>query len=487
MLLRLAVGLLAAGMALVAAPAAPAAEVSMVVDPRESRVTVVGGADAEALTFALDLSGVLRFSDSGGVTAGPGCAQEAPTAIRCDATPPAAAYAVGLHPVRLDAQLGGGDDRVTQIRVPNDEPKSIRPAAGVRSVVAGGRGRDAIDLGAGLGEVRGGPGDDALVGCRVFGGAGDDALVIGFFDDVCTPSAGDPDGGVADGGPGDDRVRGGAGDDRILVSSGEDLIAGGPGVDLLSAKGQAAPVEIRLGRGGVTGVEGVDGGAAADTIIGSAADNYLDGRGGRDMVVGGPGADSLYTGRPSDPGGRLVGGAGRDLMFGSRGRDVMSGGGSTDTLFLEGGPDRVRGGSGKDDVRFAGKRSRVECGAGPDVLAVPAGAVLVDPSCETVAPLVSATRFGATPPPRLVPGGLRVVLGDQGDVIDRPAAVVVLRLPGVGAFRATLGRAKPRAHLFRRLPRARIARLQGSVVTVTVFSRGATANYRIRLNVASRT
>ena len=77
---------------------------------------------------------------------------------------------------------------------------------------------------------------------------------------------------------------------------------------------------------------------AADTLVGTAANDHLQGYGGDDNSSGGAGNDLLY------------GDAGNDTLGGGDGNDRLSGGGGSDTLAGGAGNDRLSGGSGSDSL-----------------------------------------------------------------------------------------------------------------------------------------
>jgi hypothetical protein len=79
----------------------------------------------------------------------------------------------------------------------------------------------------------------------------------------------------------------------------------------------------------------VDGGAGADTVVGSD---------GPDLILGGEGNDVLS------------GGAGDDRIVGDRGTDTMNGGAGDDTLVWNNGDgtDVMNGDAGRDDVEVNG-------------------------------------------------------------------------------------------------------------------------------------
>ena len=94
-------------------------------------------------------------------------------------------------------------------------------------------------------------------------------------------------------------------------------IDGGPGRDTLDYAALTSPVTVNLGlrvahgTTGVSNMENVFGGSAADTLTGGTGADVLVGNGGNDQ---------------------LLGGAGRDLLIGGSGVDVLDGGGGEDIL-----------------------------------------------------------------------------------------------------------------------------------------------------------
>jgi hypothetical protein len=171
---------------------------------------------------------------------------------------------------------------------------------------------------------------------------------------------------------GADTLRGGAGDDLFVATpgDGDDSLSGGEGAgDLYSLAGTDAPATVHLGQGRAgsaeTGqdtlreIEGVEGGAGADRLTGSAAANLLRGGAGDDTLAGLAGADTLAGGAGHD---RLLGGAGADLLAGEEGRDTLVGGDGADTLSGGAGRDRLDGGAGADLMLL---RSPLD---GPDTL-----------------------------------------------------------------------------------------------------------------------
>ncbi len=102
-----------------------------------------------------------------------------------------------------------------------------------------------------------------------------------------------------------------------------------------------------------------------DVILGTPADDDIDGRGGSDVICGlqgddaisgGDGADQIFAGAGADT---VDGGAGNDFIAAGSGADIVNGGLANDRIFGgadndiimgDGGYDRLRGGTGDDDI-----------------------------------------------------------------------------------------------------------------------------------------
>jgi Ca2+-binding RTX toxin-like protein len=93
----------------------------------------------------------------------------------------------------------------------------------------------------------------------------------------------------------------------------------------------------------------------ADTLIGSIADEVIDGKGGNDDIKSGGGKDSIKGGTGNDV---IDAGRGDDTVSGGSGNDTLRGGDGNDTLNGDGGNDILVGGAGKDVL---------SSGAGQDV------------------------------------------------------------------------------------------------------------------------
>jgi Ca2+-binding RTX toxin-like protein len=159
---------------------------------------------------------------------------------------------------------GPGDDYLDWYLIDADWPAEVTDSAGT-DVLVGGSGADTMsyDLRADpLVISKNGRADDGAPGERdnltddveeVRGGHGDDALVGGpradFLrgaegDDVITGAGGED---YVDGGHDDDAVAGGAGDDEVAGGGGSDLVVGGPGSDVLLGEYLLGCARSRIG------------------------------------------------------------------------------------------------------------------------------------------------------------------------------------------------------------------------------------------------
>ncbi len=202
---------------------------------------------------------------------------------------------------------------------------------------------------------------------QLVGGAGDDVLVGGGADDTLDGGVGADrlEGGLGNdvlvGGQGADTMLGGAGDDLFVQGTAGDNVAddidGGEGLDVVdysraSDAGGTIYVRAREDSGkyvvqildvnnqlirqdNLSGIEGVVGAGAADSLVGSSVANYLEGMGGDDEIFGLGGNDVLIGGMGTD---RVDGGDGDDEIV----QHVQAG--VTDT---------IDGGAGVDTVDYS--------------------------------------------------------------------------------------------------------------------------------------
>ncbi|WP_437316087.1 calcium-binding protein [Sorangium sp. So ce385] len=268
-------------------------------------------------------------------------------------------------------------------------------------------GDDWVDGQDGQDFLLGGDGNDALNGGNhgdyLYGGSGNDNLLGGPGNDVLDDDAGD------------DHFTGGDGDDLFLVGgleAGNDLVDDTSGDNRLvfatdvtpemisvrnvnrdmiinvAGDGKSRQVKVRwqfdeaaalgvsavqigepavamwnreelrgLALSGSTGNDTIVAFDTADTVPGSAGNDYISGRGGNDDLSGGDGDDTVDGGTGDDriSGGsgndNLTGQAGDDVLDGGAGNDHFTGGDGNDTFFvggLDGGTDLVDDTSGSN-------------------------------------------------------------------------------------------------------------------------------------------
>ena len=354
---------------LVCAPAAMASTASVrngttVVyagDPAGDTVTLARFVDDRGNSNPNDDIPYYIYTDSGGITSGPGCFKvgNSTTMSACQVT-------AGLK--RYEISTAGGDDKVTisgdtaggtaDLGVGTDRFTGLGSGSAA-DVVNGGDGTDRLDGNAGNDQLRGGAGTDTLNG-----GLGNDAL------------DGGADADALNGGPGNDLLGGGDGADRVAGNQGNDIVGGGPGDDQVS---------------GQDGNDTVDGGPGNDTVEFGATGMPAGGGGGGDDLYGGDGIDLLsyndrgaaiavtMDGQPGDGGAgegdnvhgdieTVIGTTLADSLTGDDGAQDLYGHGGNDTIDGGGGNDLVNGGTGDDEVRGGAGDDAVEGSAGGDLL-----------------------------------------------------------------------------------------------------------------------
>ena len=173
---------------------------------------------------------------------------------------------------------------------------------------------------------------------------------------------------------GNDWLIGGGGDDTLEGGAGMDRLEGGEGFDLASYAGsRALRVDLaapELSTGDALGdlfdgIEGLVGGAGADTLLGDGQGNLLIGGAGSDQLDGRAGDDTLAGGEGND---LLLGGTGADVLDGANGNDRLDGGDDADTLYGGTGNDSLQGGQGDDLLEGGTGNDRLEAGEGEDRL-----------------------------------------------------------------------------------------------------------------------
>lgn len=205
-------------------------------------------------------------------------------------------------------------------------------------------GDDYIDGGTGNDTLYGDAGNDTLLG-----GTGNDILDGGSGDDFLS---GDDGNDILDGGSGNDQLTGGAGADTLYGGLGDDtyyysdpndyaqdviIENADEGIDTLISFFNVAVLpnnvenltlsERRRLFGGIDG----GGNSLNNTISGNRFDNTLSGYGGNDTLLGGDGNDTLYGGDGND----FLAGTSTTPGAGGKGeRDILSGGAGADMFFL---------------------------------------------------------------------------------------------------------------------------------------------------------
>src|ERR671910_222965 len=235
--------------------------------------------------------------------------------------------------------------------------------------------------------IFGGIANDVLLGetghDRIFAGAGTDTAVAGPGNDIVYSDSGK------------DRLDAGSGDDTVYVNNGTAVgsVDCGEGNDTIyinpyaNRGGGSHAQALRAGRirACETVIEQVrtkDPTVGVHRMIRSPRGRTLRGTPLKDTLLGGSGPDKLYgeggddvlwgnrlpTG-PSRGIDRIFGGDGNDIVYGSRGSNVIDGGPGDD--YLQGGPRHnvILAGIGDDTVRLTGSGSnRVSTGEGNDVV-----------------------------------------------------------------------------------------------------------------------
>jgi Ca2+-binding RTX toxin-like protein len=156
-------------------------------------------------------------------------------------------------------------------------------------------------------------------------------------------------------------VYGRGGNDFLRADTGDDIIDGGVGSDLIGYSGEATSgVTVNLTNGSSVGgglgtdrvvsVEDLSGSHYKDDISATAGPNWIEGRGGSDIIRGGDGRDEIWddyvgcTFFDAAPTGR------DDTVYGGRGDDRLEGCGGEQTIYAGPGDDYVNGSSFTSDV-----------------------------------------------------------------------------------------------------------------------------------------
>jgi len=154
-----------------------------------------------------------------------------------------------------------------------------------------------------------GDGDVTLTGSTshdnvLVGGSGNDTLIAG---------------------PGSDLLIGGSGNTVFVPGTGNDHIVGGLGTNTVDYSSQPGPITVNLAQGTAStsngsqdtliGIQNVTGTPYADTIVGNAHDNVIDGDGGADTLTGGGGHTTFQFDSPAAGGATITNFvSGRDIF-----------------------------------------------------------------------------------------------------------------------------------------------------------------------------
>ena len=145
---------------------------------------------------------------------------------------------------------------------------------------------------------------------------------------------------------------------QILGTAADDILEGGIGEDTLM--GLAGDDVLTADNGDDT----IVGGAGDDVILGGAGNDIAEGGDGADRVRGGAGNDTLMGGTGSD---KVYGARGADILYGDDGTDDIFGGDGKDTIYGGAGADTITGGNGNDTVYGGNGIDTVFLGLGNDV------------------------------------------------------------------------------------------------------------------------
>jgi serralysin len=309
-------------------------------------------------------------------------------------------------------------------------------------------GNDTISGGLGSDRMLGGLGNDTISGSEgndsLFGGTGNDMLNGGVGSDYLVGGDGNDS---LEGGAGLDTLDGGAGDDRLIYSEGRDYAIGGAGADTMDFSGFGSAVWVDLAIAGqyeawtvdqpsisggtwrpiadLSSVENIVGTAYDDIVSGNSTDNVFVYAGGRDIVGGAAGADTMDFSRfgsavwvdlsttgqyeawtvdqPSISGGtwRAIGDLSSvENVTGTPYDDIVAASSANNVLVGGGGADVIAGGQGSDrfdynSINEGGDTiSDFTPGVGNDKLDIKDMLVGYDPSTSALSDFVKLTTSG---------------------------------------------------------------------------------------------
>ncbi|WP_397595140.1 putative Ig domain-containing protein, partial [Sphingorhabdus sp.] len=293
--------------------------------------------------------------------------------------------------------------------------------------------------------VAGEAGDDYLAGLQgndqLFGGSGSDLLEGGEGNDTLS---GGSDDDYLDGNFGTDSLTGGSGNDIFVFGDGDTITDFSIEDDLIdvsllgiTTENFATLVSITTANGGTRITIGNESmmllntssaaltvanfhfqtdGNASITSAGMPAmaveviDNFIQGSGSPDDLLGGEGDDTVAGGSGDDylaglqGDDQLFGGSGSDLLEGGEGNDTLSGGSDDDYLDGNFGTDSLTGGSGNDIFAFGDGDTITDFSIEDDLIDIS----LLGVTAENFATLVSITA---------VNGSTRITIGNDSMVL----------------------------------------------------------------------
>src|SRR5688572_15536988 len=183
---------------------------------------------------------------------------------------------------------------------------------------------------------------------NVIGGAGDDEITGNRFNNVLSGGGGND---LLFGGFGRDVLSGNAGKDRLVGGGGGDLLLGGSGNDTADYSDHTAGVYVTLDGIANDGLYRQQIGFEANVVVPRPLSRESDNvRPDIENVIGTEADDHLEG---NDGSNTLVGRGGDDILTGGNGSDLLRAGDGNDTLFgSDGSRDTVDGGLGDDPATF---------------------------------------------------------------------------------------------------------------------------------------
>ena len=293
-------------------------------------------------------------------------------------------------PANTFSDMDVGDSLTLSAKLANGSPLpswlSFDPSTGKLSGTAGGSGTWSIEV----------------VATDLSGASVSDTFAL----TVGAGSVGNPPpvGATINGTSGNDRLNGTDGGDKINGGKGKDVLSGGAGDDQLFVTGDATwgwgSTRTNVATGERVSISGknriydvFDGGAGSDILVGTNGNDAIllddskssalqsgpriigvekiDAGGGNDMV-------DLTSRRYSYGDVEIDGGSGNDVLWSSKGNDVLRGGSGNDSMDGGAGNDYLDGGSGSDDLNGGAGVDMLQGGSGDDHLADTSGNGVMD-------------------------------------------------------------------------------------------------------------